>query len=90
MRTTVRIDDDLLRQIKDRAHREQTSMTKLLNEALRRGLNQPAKPRKPFVQKTYDLGEPKMDLTKALSLAFEMEDEETIRKMQALERKSPE
>jgi hypothetical protein len=81
MRTTVRIDDDLLQQIRDRAHRENTSVTKLLNETLRRGLSQKPQRPKPFKQKTYDMGPPLIDLTKALSLAFEMEDEETIRKM---------
>jgi hypothetical protein len=81
MRTTVRIDDDLLRQIKDRAHRENRSMTALLNDALRRGLRPEQATLKPFKQKTYDMGPPKIDLIKANQFAAELEDEEILRKM---------
>jgi hypothetical protein len=38
MRTTVRIDDDLLRELKDRAHREDISLTKLLDRVIRQGM----------------------------------------------------
>jgi len=83
MRTTVRIDDDLLRQLKDRARREDVSLTRLLNDALRSGLATPlAKPRmKKFVQRTYDMGPPLIDLTKASAFAAALEDEEILRKM---------
>jgi hypothetical protein len=85
MRTTVRIDDDLLRDLKEEAHREGTSLAKLVNRTLRRGVvasEQSGKQaRPPYRQKTYCMGEPKVNLDKALALAAAMEDEETIRKL---------
>ena len=81
MRTTVRIDDDLLRQIKDRAHRENLSLSKLLNEVLRRGLAREPQRRRPFKQKTHDMGKPLIDLTKANAIAAELEDEAILRKL---------
>lgn len=83
MRTTVRIDDDLIRALKERARREDISLSRLLNEAIRRGLSgAPAQQRKKrFVQKTYKMGRPLMELTKAAALAAAMEDEEILRKM---------
>lgn len=85
MRTTVRIDDDLLRELKSKAKRSQISLTKLVNQVLRRGLNENARPPKKapaFRQETHDMGVPLVDLTKALSLAAQLEDEEIIRKLQ--------
>jgi len=38
MRSTVRIDDDLLQTLKARAEREGTSLTRTLNAVLRTGL----------------------------------------------------
>ena len=84
MRTTVRIDDDLLRDLKMKAQRQGTSLTKLLNEVIRCGLTQPARPRRKtgrFRQKTHDMGPPLVDLTKALALAGQLEDEEIIKKL---------
>lgn len=81
MRTTVRIDDDLMRELKHRAEQTKLSLTRLLNQVLRQGLAAPPKKRAPFHQKTYDLGVPLVNLDKALSLAFEWEDEEIMRKM---------
>jgi hypothetical protein len=83
MRTTVRIDDDLLRDLKQRAHIEKMSLAKVVNETLRRGLAATlSKPRKaPYREKTYSMGPPLVDLTKALALAAQLEDEEIIKKM---------
>ena len=83
MRTTVRIDDDLMRELKERAHREEVSITSDLNQALRQGLRAakaPAK-RKRFRQKTHNMGPPLIDLTKANAVAAALEDEEILRKM---------
>jgi hypothetical protein len=84
MRTTVRIDDDLLRDLKQRARSEKTSLAKLVNETLRRGLAaaSQSKSRKiPYREKTYSMGPPLVDLTKALALAAQLEDEEIIKKL---------
>ena len=83
MRTTVRIDDDLLRKLRDRAHRERTSISHLLNCALRRGLETPRKQPRPkrYREKTFDMGKARVNLDKALALAAALEDEENIRKL---------
>jgi hypothetical protein len=83
MRTTLRIEDSLLRELKQRALREKTSLTQLVNQVLRKGLISDAvKPaRRKFRQKTYNMGQPKFDLTKALALADALGDEEIIEKM---------
>jgi hypothetical protein len=59
------------------------SFKQALNQAARDGLMRARQPRaKRFVQKTYAMGlQEGVNLDKALSLAYAMEDEETIRKM---------
>ena len=85
MKTTLRIEDSLLRELKERATREEKSFTELVNQVLRRGLAADASkaesPKQKFRRKTYDMGQPKFDLNKALALAGELEDEEVIAKM---------
>ena len=79
MRTTVRIDDDLLRELKERAHSEGTSLTKLINRALRNGMRETRGTRqavRPFREKTFRMGEPTVNLDKSLALAASLEDEE--------------
>lgn len=84
MRTTVNIADDILRDLKELSRSRQTSLTATVTDVLRAGLAQISKPRRRrrYRQKTYDMGVPKVDLTKALQLAAELEDEETLRKME--------
>jgi len=83
MRTTVRIDDDLLRELKKRAKQEDASLTQQVNQAIRRGLEpDSAKKRVPrFKQKTYAMGTAKFNVDKALAFAAELEDEEIMRKL---------
>ena len=47
MRTTLAIDDEILRKMKEKAAREQRTLQEVANELLRRGLAQ-QKPRKAF------------------------------------------
>jgi hypothetical protein len=80
----VRIDDDLLRELKSRAQRENSSLTQLLNRVIRRGLangEAAGGKKRRFRQKTYDMGIPRFDVTKALALAAELEDEAIIEKL---------
>lgn len=83
MRSTVRIQDDLLEEIRARAEREKVSLTRALNETLRAGLEAgrrvPARRRR-HREKTFALGLPRVDLRKALAVATALEDEETVRK----------
>jgi hypothetical protein len=81
-RSTVRIDDELLAELRQRAQREKVSLTRTLNETVRAGLKAargPA-PRK-HREKTFRLGTPRVDLEKALALSARLEDEETLRKV---------
>lgn len=84
MRTTVRLDDDVAAALKDMSHKEDVSFGRLLNRVLRAGLaagKSQRKPRKPFKQQTFDLGQPAVNLDKALALAAALEDDETARKL---------
>ena len=84
MRSTVRIDDDLMIELKARAHAESVSLTRMLNRTLRAGLAQrehDGQRSKRFQQRTVSMGRPTVDLDKALALAARLEDEEIARKL---------
>lgn len=81
MRTTLRIDEDLFRELKKRASREGLSLSELVNLALRQSFATERRPRQPFRQKTRDLGRPAFDVTKANAVAAGLEDEEVLRKL---------
>jgi predicted transcriptional regulator len=85
MRTTLTIADDVLRELKRLARSSDRPMTEIANEVLRAGLvamREPARKARPFKESPVDMGEPQVDLTKALALAGAVEDEEQIRKLQ--------
>jgi hypothetical protein len=84
VRTTIRIEDELLERLKDQALRENVSLTKLVNRTLRAGMQRsraPARRRAQYREQTRSMGAPRFDLDKALALAAGFEDEEAIRKM---------
>jgi hypothetical protein len=81
MRTTVRIDDDLLLEIKKRSEREGTPITKLINDALRDGLSAKPVKRPPYREKVFSMGQPLFNVDKALSFAADDEDAEILRKL---------
>lgn len=84
MRTTVQIDDDLLRDLKEQARQEGTSLARLVNRVLRLGMNaarQGRGPTPPYREKTHDMGPPKINIDKALSFAAALEDEEILEKL---------
>ena len=84
MRTTVNIPDDVLHDLKELSRSRKASLTATVTEVLRTGLAQMSNPRRRqrYRQKTYDMGVPRVDLTNALQLAAELEDEEMLRKME--------
>jgi len=84
MRTTLNIDDDLIRQLKRDAHKSQTPLRRLVNTALRRGMAdlQRRRPKTPYVCPVFALGELKLNLNKALSLAASLEDAEVLRELE--------
>lgn len=82
MRTTLTVDDDLLAKLKQRARERDVSLKEVVNEALRAGLDQPAgRPRRYRVPELDLRARPGVDLDRALALAGELEDRETVRKL---------
>ncbi|MFM7266051.1 MAG: hypothetical protein ACKOZW_10785 [Cyanobium sp.] len=86
MRTTLTIDDDLLRQLRQKALDSGTPFKQVVNTMLRAGLRrsevvatEPAAYRLP----TFSIGAlaPGVDLTKATALAAALEDEARLEKM---------
>lgn len=85
MRTTVTIDDDVARMLRDTMHRNRKSFKEALNGAVRRGLtNGTSKPaRKRFVVKGPFLGriQPGIDPAGFNKLADQLEDEAILEKL---------
>jgi hypothetical protein len=86
MRTTLTIDDQLAKALKEAAQRSDKSFKDIVNETLRAGLMvQRALPKaKLYKVKPTSLGgvKPGIDLVKALALADQLEAEELVRKLQ--------
>ena len=79
----MRVDDELLEELKVRAERENVSLSRMLNRTIRAGLGaseeRPA--RQPYREAAVDMGLPRVAVTKALALAAALEDEETLREL---------
>ncbi|HMB54436.1 MAG TPA: DUF2191 domain-containing protein [Thermoanaerobaculia bacterium] len=86
MRTTLTLDDDLARLLKKAARDQERPFKQVVNEAIRKGLMALERPpvREPYRLEPSDLGEvrPGIDLTKALALADELEDEALRQKLE--------
>lgn len=81
MRTTLTIDDGLLRQLRQKALDSGKPFKQVVNETLRAGLQQPVgAARHRYVCPTFSMGQPRwpVDLDKALALAAELEDQEIV------------
>jgi hypothetical protein len=84
MRTTLTLDDDLAKALREKAHRTGAPFKEVVNKAIRAGLEQVDKPRqtRPYKCKSYSLGyPPRADLDRALNLADRLESEEIARKL---------
>lgn len=83
MRTTVTLDPDVERLIRDAMRERSISFKEALNEAARMGLRgKGQKHAHKFVQKTFRMGEGQdFRWDKALTLADSIEDEEIARKL---------
>ncbi len=81
MRTTLRLDDDILIELKKRANNQGLTLSEMINLALRQSLTRPQRARRPFRQKTRDLGRPSFDVTKANAVATALEDATILRKL---------
>jgi hypothetical protein len=84
MRTTVRLDDELLERLKAEARKEKVSLTRLLNRTLRAGLRANRERRRPqaaYRERARAMGVPRLPLDKALALASALEDDEIVREL---------
>ena len=82
MRSTVRIDDDLMVELRKRAESSGLSLTRMLNRTLRAGLRERGRQvgeSVPFEQGTFGMGTPRLSVGKALALAATLEDEDLRR-----------
>jgi hypothetical protein len=80
MRTTVTLDPDVEALVKKLMARRHLSFKEALNQAIRAGLA-PDQPREPFRTPTFSMGEPLVDIDRALRLVAELEDQELSRKL---------
>ena len=85
MRTTLTIDDNIARQLKEIVHRSGKPFKTVVNEALRAGIEKRriADVTKPYRVKPVAMGNVQnpYNLDKALQLADHLEDEEISRKL---------
>jgi hypothetical protein len=84
-RTTLTLDSDLARSLRQRAHDSRRPFKEVVNEAIRAGLalGRPAR-RRAYRLKAQRLGgvRPGIDLDKALQLAAALDDAEIARKLE--------
>jgi hypothetical protein len=84
MRTTLTIDDGLLRQLRQKALDCGKPFKQVVNETLRAGLDQPSNPaRAPYRCPSFSIGAlaPGVDLSKATLLAAQLDDDALIDKL---------
>ena len=82
MRTTLTLDADVERLLRDAMYRHGKTMKDAVNDGLRAGLRPQKRVAAPaFSFPVVAMGAPLVDLTKANSLAAELEDQELIAKL---------
>lgn len=83
MRTTITLEPDVAARLQRLVRERSMTFKEAVNSTLRAGLDADQTVRRPapYVQQTFAMGVPLVDLTKANQLAAALEDEETIRKM---------
>ena len=74
MRTTLTLDDDLFMALHERARATGRSFEDVVNEVMRQALFDSDPPRE-IIAPTLDMGAPRIDVTKALDLAMQTDDE---------------
>ena len=78
MRTTVTLDPDVESMLRKEVRRRGEPFKRVLNDAIRAGLRKMRRREQTFAPLTFDMGKLRVDLTKAASLAAELEDDELI------------
>lgn len=83
MRTTVTLDPDVAARLNELATERGITFKAAINATLRAGLTSESGKARPYREVTRTLGaQPGVDLTKALRIASELEDEEVVRKLE--------
>jgi hypothetical protein len=78
MRTTVTLDPDVEVMLRKEVRRRGEPFKRVPNDAIRVGLHNMRRREEAFEPLTFEMGKPRIDLTKAAALAAELEDEESI------------
>jgi hypothetical protein len=88
MRTTLTLDPDVARLVKEKRAEKHTTLKQTVNDALRRGLStEPKRPRKPFRVIARSLGlRPGIDPRKMNQLADDLETQAILAAMRRFER----
>ena len=80
MRTTIDIDANLLRKLREEAHRHGVTLKDILHRVLQRGLAERPPSKAPqYRVPTFNMGAALAPLDKALALAAALEDKEALR-----------
>lgn len=83
MRTTITLDPDVAARLRSLARERGISFKAAVNSVLRRGLSEGELSARPFRVQARPLNlRPGIDIDRALALAAQLEDEETIRKLE--------
>jgi hypothetical protein len=82
VRTTVSIDPDLAAKLRRIAQKRGISFKEALNTVLGAGMGAERGPARPYRLRARHLGRPGIDLDKALRWAAELEDAETVQKLE--------
>jgi hypothetical protein len=82
MRTTLDIDEHLLRRLRDEAHAHGIPLKEMVNRVIRRGLDAPkGGVRRSYRCPTFSMGAPLRPIDKALALADALEEDERAWKL---------
>ena len=82
MRTTVTLEPDVEQALRAMAHEQGISFKEAINSAVRAGLHEQRRPKPYRVQPRHMGLKPGIDLTHALTLAGDLEDQEIVRKLE--------
>lgn len=78
MRTTVTLDADVEALLRKEVRRRGEPFKQVLNNVIRAGLHNRNRRDEAFEPLSFDMGKPRIDLTKAAVLAAELEDNELL------------
>ena len=74
MRTTITLEPDVEALLKKAMRERDLTFKDAVNQAVRDGLARRVEKAPPFKQRAFHMGKPRVDLTKALALADELDD----------------